>query len=82
VEQVKAEQQANYLEELIPHLSDAEADIVRRGRNSTSKSPKRLSAKIYRQATAFETLVGHLYITNQARLYELLSKLRIAAANE
>lgn len=77
VDQVKAEQQADYLELLAPHLDDIEADIVRRGRNATSKSPRRLSAKIYRQATAFETLVGYLYITNQPRLYELLKKLAV-----
>lgn len=79
VSQVKAEQQADYLEQLVPHLNDAEADVVRRGRNATSKSPRRLSAKIYRQATAFETLVGYLHITNQARLYELLRKLNITS---
>ena len=79
VNQVKAEQQANYLEELMPHLSDAEADVVRRGRNATSKSPRRLSAKIYRQATAFETLVGYLYITDQTRLQELLTMLNVTA---
>ncbi len=80
VGQVKAEQQATYLEVLMPHLTDAEADIVRRGRNATSKSPRRLSAKIYRQATAFETLVGYLYITDQTRLFELLSKLSVKSA--
>ncbi|MBX2862801.1 MAG: Mini-ribonuclease 3 [Leptolyngbyaceae cyanobacterium MAG.088] len=80
VGQVKAEQQAIYLEELTPHLNDTEADIVRRGRNATSKSPRRLSAKIYRQATAFETLVGYLYVTNQPRLCELLSKLDVKSA--
>ena len=78
VSQVKAEQQADYLGQLMPHLSEAEADVVRRGRNATSKSPRRLSAQIYRQATAFEALIGYLYITNQSRLCELLNKLIIA----
>ena len=78
VSQVKAEQQANYLEQLMPHLNEAEADMVRRGRNATSKVPRRLSAKVYRQATAFETLVGYLYITNQERLGELLNRLIIS----
>ncbi|NEQ50060.1 MAG: Mini-ribonuclease 3 [Leptolyngbya sp. SIO3F4] len=75
---VKAEQQANYLEQVMPYLNEVETDIVRRGRNATSKSPRRLSAKVYRQATAFETLVGYLYITNQERLLELLQSLNIA----
>ena len=78
VSQVKAEQQATYLEQLVPHLNEAEANLVRRGRNATSKPPRRLSAKVYRQATAFETLVGYLYITNQERLGELLNQLTIS----
>ena len=78
VRQVKAEQQATYLEQLVPHLNEAEANLVRRGRNATSKPPRRLSAKVYRQATAFETLVGNLYITNQERLGELLNQLTIS----
>ncbi|MEM8610560.1 MAG: ribonuclease III domain-containing protein [Cyanobacteria bacterium P01_H01_bin.105] len=80
VGQVKAEQQADYLDQLMPYLKDAELDIVRRGRNATSKAPRRLSAKIYRQATAFETLIGYLYITNQSRLSELLTELAIVPA--
>ncbi|MEM7796578.1 MAG: ribonuclease III domain-containing protein [Cyanobacteria bacterium P01_C01_bin.118] len=82
VNHVKAEQQADYLVQLIPQLQEPEADIVRRGRNATSKAPRRLSAKIYRQATAFETLIGYLYITNQARLFELLSGLNISASSD
>ncbi len=78
VSQVKAEQQADFLDQLMPHLDEAETDIVRRGRNATSKAPRRLSAKIYRQATAFEALVGYLYITNQDRLFELLPRLTIS----
>ena len=78
VSQVKAEQQADFLVQLIPHLDETEADIVRRGRNATSKSPRRLSAKVYRQATAFETLGGYLYITDQERLFELLHRLTIS----
>ena len=78
VSHVKAEQQADYLLQLMPQLNEPEADIVRRGRNATSKAPRRLSAKVYRQATAFETLVGYLYITNQERLFELLNGLQLS----
>lgn len=79
VSRVKAEQQADYLLQLLPHLSEEEADMVRRGRNASSKVPRRLSPKIYRQATAFETLVGYLYINNQDRLWKLLEGLTISA---
>lgn len=78
VARVKAEQQADYLTQLRPLLNKAETDVVRRGRNGSSKAPRRLSAKIYRQATAFETLIGYLYITNQERLWQLLDGLSLA----
>lgn len=78
VNRVKAEQQAEYLTQLLPLLNETETDMVRRGRNGSSKAPRRLSAKIYRQATAFETLIGYLYITNQERLWQLLDKLGIS----
>ena len=77
VSQVKAEQQADYLDQLMPHLNEVEADVARRGRNATSKAPRRLSPKVYRQATAFETLIGYLYVTDQTRLFELLGNLVI-----
>ena len=77
---VKAEQQADYLAQIMPLLDETEADIVRRGRNATSKSPRRLSAKVYRQATAFESLVGYLYITDQSRLFALLERLSISSS--
>ncbi len=82
VSRVKAEQQADYLTQLLPHLDDAEIDMVRRGRNGSAKAPRRLSAKIYRQATAFETLIGYLYITNQERLWMLLQSLSISTHPE
>ncbi len=77
VTQVRAETQAEQLRSLIPNLTEFELEIVRRGRNATSKSPRRLSQKIYQQATALETLIGHLYISDPQRLNELLAELVI-----
>ena len=37
--------------------------------------PRRLSPKIYQQATSLETLIGFLYLTDPRRLDELLGKL-------
>ncbi|MGB3692298.1 MAG: ribonuclease III domain-containing protein [Spirulinaceae cyanobacterium] len=77
VTQVRAETQANQLRSLIPYLTKFELEIVRRGRNASSKSPRRLSPDIYQQATALETLIGYLYISDPQRLNELLAKLVI-----
>ncbi|MBE9028152.1 ribonuclease III [filamentous cyanobacterium LEGE 11480] len=74
VEQVRAEQQAIYLDQLAPHLTTAEQDIARRGRNATPKS-RRADPAIYQKATALETLIGYLYLTNRDRLEALLDQL-------
>jgi ribonuclease-3 family protein len=75
VSQVCAEGQAHHLHQLIPHLSDQEMNIVRRGRNAAAKPPKRLPREIYQQATSFEVLVGFLFLTDPQRLEILLGTL-------
>ncbi|MEA5513029.1 Mini-ribonuclease 3 [Nodularia sp. UHCC 0506] len=77
VAQVRAETQALHLRSLTPHLSAAELEIVRRGRNAASGRPKRVKPKIYQQATSLETLIGYLYLTDFPRLTELLQKLHL-----
>lgn len=64
--------QANLLERINPRLNEAEADIVRRARNMKS-SQRRSDQAAYRLATAFEALLGYLYLTNAARLDEVLA---------
>jgi ribonuclease-3 family protein len=76
VAQVRAENQAALLEAIAPILTEAELTIVRRGRNSVTKSPKRLEHRIYRQATAFEALVGYLYLTDTERLMEIFDYMK------
>jgi ribonuclease III family protein len=70
---VRAETQAKFVDLLLPHLSDAEKQVLRQGRNAATGQPKRLSPEVYQQATALETLIGHLYLTDFARLEEILS---------
>jgi ribonuclease III family protein len=77
VSQVRAETQAKILRSLTPYLRDTELEIVRRGRNAATKSPKRLEREIYQQATSLETLIGYLYLTDSQRLTELLQKLQL-----
>jgi ribonuclease III family protein len=77
VAQVRAETQAQQLLMLIPHLSETELEIVRRGRNATTGRPKRVASVTYQQATSLETLIGYLYLTDEPRLTELLQKLHL-----
>jgi len=77
VAQVRAEAQAAHLQTLIPHLTPAELEWLKRGRNATVGRPRRLDAAIYQQATSLETLVGYLYLTDLPRLTYLFSLLNL-----
>ena len=62
---VSAKAQSEILQFLIDenYLTDEELDIVRRGRNVKRGSvPKNTDVMIYRQSTAFEALIGFLYL--------------------
>ncbi|WP_201008875.1 Mini-ribonuclease 3 [Paenibacillus glycanilyticus] len=70
---VSAKAQRKLLEKWQPMLTEEEADIVRRGRNTKSGAPpKNADPADYRQATALECLVGYLYYEGRIeRLHEL-----------
>lgn len=76
IKYVKATAQATILEEIMPQLTKEEQDIVRRGRNTQNHHlPKNTNVMEYRYATAFEALIGYLYLTKQEeRLLEILKK--------
>lgn len=82
VAQVRAETQAKQLRSLEPHLTEAELEILRKGRNAASGGPKRVSPEIYQQATSLETLMGYLYLTNPERLHQLLAQLELDISSE
>ncbi|RED54577.1 Mini-ribonuclease 3 [Cohnella lupini] len=71
---VSAAAQAKLLQKWMPLLSEEEADIVRRGRNTKSgQPPKNADPADYRHATALECLVGHLYYSGaKERLEQLI----------
>ncbi|MDJ0519636.1 Mini-ribonuclease 3 [Dapis sp. BLCC M229] len=77
VAQVRAETQADHLHNLKPHLTSAELDILKRGRNAAFRKPKRLDPEIYQQATSLETLIGYLYLTDPQRLNQLLGYIEL-----
>ena len=70
----KASSQAKALSLLQEYLNEQEKEIVRRGRNAKSKHhAKNASTADYAHATAFEILIGFLYLSeNKDRLNELL----------
>ena len=60
---VNAAFQAQAVKELLPHLTENEEYIFKRGRNAHSAhSPKNQSDADYRYATGLETLYGYLYL--------------------
>jgi ribonuclease-3 family protein len=76
VKLVNAATQAQILHALLPHLSEDEASVVRRGRNAKSGSaPKNISVTEYRHGTAFEALIGYLHLSGKVERLEQLIKL-------
>ncbi len=70
-----AKKQKETLDNLLEKLSEEEKEIVRKARNSKSKhTAKNFDEETYKKATAFEALVGWLFLTKQnARLKEILA---------
>ncbi|HEY9856042.1 MAG TPA: ribonuclease III domain-containing protein [Stenomitos sp.] len=62
VSRVRASAQAAALRRLLPTLTEDEQDVVRRARNLKSNVPKNASVADYRYSTAFEALLGMLYL--------------------
>ncbi|WP_214697115.1 MULTISPECIES: ribonuclease III domain-containing protein [unclassified Exiguobacterium] len=57
-------------------LTEEEQAVVRRGKNAKSGSiPKRVDVHTYRYSTAFEALIGYIYLTERRdRLEELIKQ--------
>ena len=72
VSMVRCEAQAGYMKRILPHLTEEEEGVFRRGRNHhTSHSPRKSSAA-YHTATGLEALFGYLYLSgNTDRIREL-----------
>ncbi len=72
---VSAVCQCKAMQVIEPSLTDEEQAVFRRGRNAKSTVPKSASVHEYRMATAFEALVGWLFLQEQeARLEEILDQ--------
>lgn len=79
VRMVSAHAQARMLEAIEPELTEAEADIARRGRNSQAKhaAPKHADPADYAHATALEALWGYLYLSGQAQRLDTLIRMAL-----
>ena len=68
---VRAEAQATVIKEIKDTLDPKLASLVRRARNHKSASkPKNADPVIYKWATAFEALIGYLYLKEEKRQME------------
>ena len=79
IKYVKAKAQAEILQNIYEELTEEEKDIVRRGRNTENHHlPKNSNVQEYMYSTAFEALIGYLYLTkNNKRLKEILNNRNI-----
>lgn len=79
IKYVKAQAQAEILNKIYDKLTDEEKEIVRRGRNAENHHiPKNSTVEEYSYATAFEALIGYLYLTKQdERLEQILLNIKV-----
>lgn len=76
VKYVCASGQAKVIKLLLPLFSEKEAALIKRAKNHKSATkPKNVDHVTYKWATAFEALIGYLYLSEQdERLAELMLK--------
>ncbi|MBY0360001.1 MAG: hypothetical protein K2W82_18500 [Candidatus Obscuribacterales bacterium] len=65
--------QSELLEKIMPALTEAEQEIVRRARNVKALGKRSAGQAQYRRSTAFEALLGYLYLSDAGRLREILN---------
>ena len=80
---VKAAGQSNFIDKLLPVLTDTEMAVFKRARNhKTLSQSKNANIIDYKRATGLEALLGYLYlIGNEKRLNEILA-MSIGEKNE
>ncbi|MCK8816228.1 ribonuclease III [Natroniella sulfidigena] len=77
IEYVNATAQAELLEQLREYLTEEELVIVRRGRNAKTNVPSSADPADYQYSTAFEALLGYLYLKGEEdRLLELFKLIK------
>lgn len=72
---VKTSTQCELLHFLEPNLTEEEIELTRRARNLPIPVGRRNIQTEYRQATAFEALIGWWHLNNKKRLEQILKLL-------
>ena len=67
-DRVNAEFQKQMLDIIWEHLSEDEQELARRGRNLPIPVGRKSIQAVYRQATAFEVLIGYWHLHDNNRL--------------
>ena len=68
-----AKGQSRILEGIMPFLTDNEIDVVKRARNNKRSShPKNTDLLTYKHSTAFEALIGFLYLNKDIERIKFL----------
>ena len=75
-ERVNASFQKDMLNVLLSELNEEEQDLARRGRNLPIPVGRRSIQADYRQATAFEVLIGYWYLHDKKRLEDIYTILK------
>lgn len=82
IKYVKASAQAKLLENVKEILTEEEEEIVRRTRNTQNHHlPKNADPTDYMYATAFEGLIGYLYLSNQKERLEEIIKICLSTGD-
>ena len=80
---VKAKSQAEMLKNIHESLTDEEKDIVRRGRNTENHHlPKNANVQDYMYSTAFEALIGYLYLCKKEDRVKEIIEMSIKSKEE
>ncbi len=80
---VRAGAQAAAMDRILPHLTEEEAIVYRRGRNiGHTNVPKNASPAEYRRATGMEALFGHLALAGRMERAEALFRLAYGLSAE
>lgn len=79
VARVNAPAQAEAMERILPHLSDTELAVYKRGRNTKVNSvPQKADIAQYHAATGLEALFGWLYLKGERERIEELFKIGVS----
>lgn len=79
VKKVKASAQALFAETVLPHLTDEEISVFKRGRNAkAAHTAKNATVKDYHMATGLEAVFGWLYLRGEMQrikyLYNIIER--------